>query len=109
MGRSDSFRCSYTKRRRHGPRIPVIEDSVQVLRSARVLSVSLHRTGMGMGVAAVVLSLALTGCIGRRRGPASVIDMSDTSTAGQLIAGFYGVEGKKWRWTAGQFSVVLQP
>jgi hypothetical protein len=71
--------------------------------------VNLRRTGMWMCVVAAALSPALTGCAQRRRGPASVIDMSDTSTAGQLIAGFYGVEEKKWRWTAGQFSVVLQP
>jgi hypothetical protein len=38
-----------------------------------------------------------------------VIDMSDPSTAGQLTAGFYGVEGKKWRWTTSQFSVLLEP
>jgi hypothetical protein len=71
--------------------------------------VNLHRTGMWAGLAAAALTLWLAGCTPRRKGPASVIDMSDTSTAGQLTAGFYGVEEKKWRWTAGQFSVVLQP
>jgi len=51
----------------------------------------------------------LPGCTSDRKGMASVIEMSDASTAGQLTGGFYGLEGGKWRWTAGQFSVVLQP
>jgi hypothetical protein len=35
--------------------------------------------------------------------------MSDTKLAGQLIHGFYFVEGDRWRWTARSFSVALKP
>jgi hypothetical protein len=66
--------------------------------------------GAQAGLAAALLSLAiLPACTERRKGPASVIEMSDPSTVGQLTEGFYGLEGNKWRWTAGQFSVFLQP
>jgi hypothetical protein len=58
-------------------------------------------------VLAIALMLAMPGCSRRRKGPASTIDMSDQTTAAQLTGGFYGLEGNKWRWTSGQFSVVL--
>ncbi len=33
--------------------------------------------------------------------------MRDADAAGQLAAGIYGVENNNWRWTAGEFSIVL--
>ena len=51
----------------------------------------------------------LSACHDRRKGLASTIDMADTSTAGQLTAGFYGLEDQRWRWTAGDFSAMLEP
>jgi hypothetical protein len=51
----------------------------------------------------------LSACQQRRKGAASVIEMADSSAVGQLTSGFYGSEDKRSRWTAGNFSVVLQP
>jgi hypothetical protein len=39
---------------------------------------------------------------------ASVIRMNDPQVRGQLVKGFYGVEGGSWRWTAGKFAARLQ-
>lgn len=41
--------------------------------------------------------------------PANFIDVANTATASQLVAGFYDVEGGKWRWTARRFIVSLAP
>jgi hypothetical protein len=41
--------------------------------------------------------------------PATVVTMADLKTAPQLLSGFYGLEGKSWRWTARNFSVLLAP
>jgi hypothetical protein len=38
---------------------------------------------------------------------ATMISMSDTKLSQQLLEGFYGLEDKSWRWTAGHFSVLL--
>ena len=38
-----------------------------------------------------------------------MIEMSDPSDAGQLTKGFYGLEQKRWRWTAREFALVLEP
>jgi hypothetical protein len=40
---------------------------------------------------------------------ASTIHVSDKSTAGQLIRGFYSPEQNSWSWTAGKFTVALHP
>jgi branched-subunit amino acid transport protein len=40
---------------------------------------------------------------------ASFINAADPDHAVQLLAGFYGVEMKAWRWTAKKFSVALKP
>ena len=40
---------------------------------------------------------------------ASTVHMGDARSESQLVSGFYGVEGGAWRWTARQFTVVLQP
>lgn len=39
----------------------------------------------------------------------SLVSMDDPSAGAQLVRGFYSLEGNPWRWTAGQFSVVLRP
>jgi len=39
----------------------------------------------------------------------SVVAMDDPRAATQLVHGFYSLEGGPWRWTAGQFSVILRP
>lgn len=38
----------------------------------------------------------------------SIVNMADPSQAGQLLSGFYDIEGGKSRWTARSFSVVLR-
>jgi hypothetical protein len=38
---------------------------------------------------------------------AAMLTMADEKTAPQLLEGFYGLEDKSWRWTAGHFSVLL--
>jgi len=38
---------------------------------------------------------------------ASTLLMSDEKMSPQLVEGFYGLEDKSWRWTAGHFSVLL--
>ncbi len=40
---------------------------------------------------------------------ASIVHMADPRTASQLVRGFHAVEQDAWRWTAGQFDVVLRP
>lgn len=39
----------------------------------------------------------------------SSLHMADPAAAAQLVSGFHGVEQSAWRWTAGKFSVVLDP
>jgi len=39
---------------------------------------------------------------------ASVVHVSDPKLEPQLVSGFYGIEGKAWRWTARKFTVVLR-
>jgi hypothetical protein len=39
----------------------------------------------------------------------SVLAMDDPRADAQLPRGFYPPEGGSWRWTAGKFSVILQP
>jgi hypothetical protein len=68
---------------------------------------------------ALAIVCAGTGCRSKGRihvetdeGPprlASVLAMSDEKAAPQLVEGFYGLEDKSWRWTAGHFSVLLSP
>lgn len=45
----------------------------------------------------------------RLQAPASVVNVADGATANQLLSGFYGVEGRAWRWTAQEFTVALGP
>jgi hypothetical protein len=40
---------------------------------------------------------------------ASTVHMGDARSESQLVSGFYGVEQGAWRWTARQFTAVLQP
>src|SRR5260370_41529340 len=70
---------------------------------------------------AVCVCLLLTGCKRRDRkvrvvqtdedsaSLASVIHMSDPSAAAQLLKGFHAIEEKSWRWTMGEFAIVLRP
>jgi hypothetical protein len=37
----------------------------------------------------------------------AMITMSDEKASPQLLEGFYGLEDKSWRWTAGHFGVLL--
>jgi hypothetical protein len=67
---------------------------------------------------AVSAALFLAACHSRDRvhvetdeGPprmAMMISMADPASAPQLLEGFYGLEDKSWRWTAGHFSVNLR-
>jgi hypothetical protein len=38
---------------------------------------------------------------------ASTVHTGDPKSAGQLVAGFYGIEAGAWRWTARSFAVAL--
>ncbi len=38
-----------------------------------------------------------------------MVNASDPRTAGQLVKGFHSVEQNAWRWTTGNFSVILKP
>ena len=38
---------------------------------------------------------------------AVVVRMNDPATSGQLLSGFYALEGNTWRWTGPKFSVAL--
>ena len=71
---------------------------------------------------ACLLLLSLGACRGRHSrtevkneepepGPrfVSALKMADQAAATQLLKGFYGVEGGAWRWTAGEFHVLLRP
>ena len=39
----------------------------------------------------------------------SVLPMDHPRAQTQLVKGFYSREGGPWRWTAGQFSLILRP
>jgi hypothetical protein len=49
------------------------------------------------------------GCHRTFKESSSVVNVADESTAGQLLGGFYPVEGNSWRWAAPKFSVMLKP
>lgn len=40
---------------------------------------------------------------------ASTLKMSDAPAPAQLLRGFYSLESGAWRWTAGNFTVLLRP
>lgn len=40
---------------------------------------------------------------------ASTVAVSDPKAPAQLLDGWYGLEDKAWRWTAGHFAVLLRP
>lgn len=58
----------------------------------------------------LAISTTLAGCQAKILAPLSNdVKMSDPTSVKQLIAGFYGLEEHKWRWTARRFAVVFQP
>jgi hypothetical protein len=62
-----------------------------------------------------VLSLIATGACNRNPKEeeppqlTSVVPVNAPGAAQQLLKGFYAVESGAWRWTAGNFSVLLRP
>jgi len=78
-------------------------------------------------IPALLLSIVCIGALGgcKRRHPrvetieespggpstavASTINMGDPRSSTQLVKGFHSIEQNAWRWTAGSFSVMLQP
>jgi hypothetical protein len=59
--------------------------------------------------ATALLFLLLTACH-RVQAPASLLRMGDPAITGQLLSGFYDVEGQgdsAWRWTGSDFSVAF--
>lgn len=40
-------------------------------------------------------------------GLASIVSVADNARSGQLLSGFYQLEGNAWRWTGQKFSVAL--
>lgn len=72
-----------------------------------------------MGVAVALLLCSAGGCNASRTNvrneepnaaPAlsSVVRMNDTAASPQLLKGFYSIEANAWRWTSGNFSVLLK-
>jgi len=74
-------------------------------------------------IAAVALpAILLAGCSGKHSNPevqndegdggkaplVATLKMADPSAKAQLAKGFYQLEANAWRWTAGDFSVVLK-
>jgi len=71
----------------------------------------------------LLVALALSGLLACSRAPqpaaqktaavdqtpqfATIVHMGDPRSAGQLLAGFYGIEAGSWRWTGKQFAVEL--
>jgi hypothetical protein len=74
--------------------------------AARVFYNRLLPRGL-LAIAACVLA-AMPAC-SHRRPPASAVRAGDPAIVRQLLSGFYGVESKNYRWTAGEFSVALRP
>lgn len=68
-----------------------------------------RRTGLCLWPAALALCLAFApwGCRSNKTEAASTISMGDPQAASQLVSGFYAVEQGAWRWTKGDFSVLL--
>jgi hypothetical protein len=70
-----------------------------------------------LAAGAAVLMLASSSCKPNAEGSGeavagslmSTVHMADPKAAGQLLRGFYPVEGNAWRWTAGKFAVALRP
>ncbi|HEY3824761.1 MAG TPA: hypothetical protein VGL82_09390 [Bryobacteraceae bacterium] len=64
----------------------------------------------------LLLTLVGAACKGKRTGIGgqgtqrmlSTLAMSDPNAEPQLLSGFYAVESRAWRWTAGAFSVQLR-
>jgi len=71
-------------------------------------------------VPAICLALQGTGCRGKHQKvyieddekdqqlPAAGFKMGDPAASRQLVGGFYGVEGKAWRWTALDFVISFR-
>jgi hypothetical protein len=69
---------------------------------------------IGIGLAMAALLWASAGCNHKESGGAQetrsaapTVQMGDPRAAGQLVSGFYDIEGGTWRWTAKQFVVQL--
>jgi len=58
-------------------------------------------------IASVVLFVSL-GCH-QVKEPVSRLNVADVATSNQLLSGFWWLESNKFRWTAREFSVALQP
>jgi hypothetical protein len=61
---------------------------------------------------AIPIALLTLSACHRVQAPMSVIRTSDPAAAGQLLSGFYAVEGSgdnAWRWTGSDFSIALAP
>lgn len=64
------------------------------------------------------LALAPAGCKRKKRGAraqedsggmATMVHAADPRAAVQLVRGFHNVEQNAWRWTSGNFAVILKP
>jgi len=69
---------------------------------------------IGIGLAMAALLWVSAGCKSKEsaggqetRNAAPTVQMGDPRAAGQLVSGFYDIEGGTWRWTAKQFVVQL--
>ncbi len=102
------------------PRFPVealagrVQLSINVLRKHDA-----RRRFAYLCIPAICLALSATACRGKHEKvyieddekdamPASAFSMGDPAAARQLTGGFYGVEGKSWRWTAQNFVISFR-
>jgi len=63
-------------------------------------------------VLAAVLAISMVvvpGCRRKERALSNMVNMSDPTTATQLVSGFHAVESGAWRWTMKRFSLILKP
>jgi hypothetical protein len=67
----------------------------------------IRRRAVATGV--IVILLACVNCGRPTVPPLSHLAMTDERSEKQLIAGFWGLEEKSWRWTSRRFAVVLWP
>src|SRR5690348_1973152 len=60
-------------------------------------------------VVAAVLAISMVvvpGCRRKERALSNMVNMSDPTTATQLVSGFHAVESGAWRWTMKRFSLI---
>ena len=68
-----------------------------------------YRHGPMLRFGGIIILVVCVSCRTKVTPPLSQLAMTDQRSEKQLIAGFWGLEEGKWRWTARRFAVVLIP